>query len=270
MNDLYRQWARVYDYFYPDRSAEVAFWTTLAGLNGRRVLDLMCGTAEVSLGLARRGYRVIGIDLSPAMLTVAAERLAAAADYPARNLSLLQGAACAIAAARDSFDFALIGGNGSFNHLDGEDAAAALREVGRVLRPGGVLGMELINPSLLKEVYPQRRFGPFRPTPPGVSVEKTSHNQYDRAAGLLHIRQITRTQIDGHDTEFEVSFALHVCRPDQIGAMLEMAGFRDVCFYGDYELGAFDRRSPDLLVVATNHKCAFSSERSTLTKRRHE
>ena len=59
--------------------------------HGWRVLDLMCGTAEVSLGLARQGLKVLGVDRSPAMLAVGAERLAAAADYLVRSLGLAQG-----------------------------------------------------------------------------------------------------------------------------------------------------------------------------------
>jgi SAM-dependent methyltransferase len=98
VSDLYANWASVYDYFYPDRAAEVAFWADLAGTHGRQVLDLMCGTAEVSLALARRGHSILGVDLSSAMLATARERLAAAADYPARRVSLALGDACAIPA----------------------------------------------------------------------------------------------------------------------------------------------------------------------------
>ena len=249
MGDLYVDWARVYDCYYPDRSSEVKFWEALAAPYGPCVLDLMCGTAEVSLELARHGYRVLGVDLSPAMLAVAAERLAAAADYPARNLSLAQGEAGALPAAAGTLDFALVGGNGSLNHLDEAQAHAALGELCRVLRPGGGLGMELINPHLLKEVYPVRTFGPLRP-PPGVWVEKESHNHYDQEAGLFHIRQVAQYEIDGERGKHEVDFSLRVWLPDQIRAMLEEAGFGNVTYYGGYDLGEFDPWSSDLLVVA--------------------
>ena len=249
MGDLYAEWARVYDCYYPDRSSEVEFWAGLGAQFGHRWLDLMCGTAEVSLELARRGYRVLGVDLSPSMLAVAAERLAAAADYPARNLSLAQGEAGALPAARGTIDFALVGGNGSFNHLDEPQARTALGELRRVLHPGGGLGMELVNPHLLKEVYPVRTFGPLRP-PPGVWVEKESHNHYDQAAGLFHIHQVAQYEIDGERGEYEVDFALCVWKPDQIRAMLEEAGFGNVRTYGDYDLQEFDPWSSDLLVVA--------------------
>jgi len=249
MSDLYAEWARVYDCYYPDRSSEVQFWAALGAPYGQRWLDLMCGTAEVSLELARRGYCVLGVDLSPAMLSVAAQRLAAAADYPARNLSLAQGDAGALPVPEGALDFALVGGNGSFNHLDGSHARAALAELCRVLRPGGGLGMELVNPHLLKEVYPVRTFGPLRP-PPGVHVEKVSHNHYDQEAGLFNIRQVAQYEIDGEPGEYEVEFALRVWHPEEIRAMLETAGFGNVTYYGGYDLGEFDAVSSDLLVVA--------------------
>lgn len=250
MHDLYGHWARVYDFFYPDRTKEVGFWARLACPYGRRVLDLMCGTAEVSLGLVRHGYRILGLDLSAAMLHVAAERLAAAADYPARNLLLAQGNACAIPLPSGSLDFAMVGGNGSFNHLADNLALASLHELHRVLRPAGGLGMELVNPYLLKEIYPERTFGPFRPTPPGVWVEKTSANRYDGEAELFHIHQVTRYEIDGESGEFKESFALHVWQPGKVRELMEAAGFGEIRFYGDYSLEPFERWSSDLLVVA--------------------
>jgi SAM-dependent methyltransferase len=250
MTDLYRNWAQTYDYFFGDRAPEVHFWAEVAGEYGPRLLDAMCGTAEVSLALARAGCRVAGLDLSPAMLAVAACRQAAAADYPARALSLLQADITCVPTAAASFDFALVGGNGSFNHLDGRAAARALLELRRVLRPGGALGMELINPHLLKELYPQRTFGPFRPTPPGVRVEKSSSNRYDPQAGLFYIHQVTRFEIDGQRGEFEEQFQLHAWLPKQVQAMLEATGLTSVRFYGDYQRAAFDRWSSDLLVLA--------------------
>ena len=49
--DLYANWAKVYDYFFGDRTAEIEFWAGLAEPHGRHVLDVMCGTAEVGLAL---------------------------------------------------------------------------------------------------------------------------------------------------------------------------------------------------------------------------
>jgi hypothetical protein len=83
-----------------------------------------------------------------------------------------------------------------------------------------------------------------------VRAEKVSYNQYDPAAGLFHIRQTARYEIDGERGDFEVDFALRVWEPDEIYAMLEEAGFGGVRTYGGYDLQPFDTWSSDLLVVA--------------------
>jgi ubiquinone/menaquinone biosynthesis C-methylase UbiE len=252
MDDLYANWALVWDYFYPDRSEEMDFWAQLAAPYGQRVLDLMCGTAEVSLGLARRGYRVVGADLSPAMLAVAAERLGTAADYPARSLPLTQTNVCHLPVHDCTFDFALLGGTGSFNHLDDDQASVALRELGRVLCPGGGLAMELTNPYLLKEIAATQTLSPLRPTPPGVRMEQTRTKHYDRAARLLHIRQVTHYETGEERRQFEETFALHIREPAEVQALLEAAGFGGMRVYGDYSMGPYNLWSFALLVVATS------------------
>jgi len=47
-------------------------------LRGRRVLDAGCGPGETAIALARRGARVVGVDLSPSFVALARERVARA------------------------------------------------------------------------------------------------------------------------------------------------------------------------------------------------
>jgi SAM-dependent methyltransferase len=251
VKDLYARWAQVYDLFHPDRGDEVRFWDDLLGGAACQVLDLMCGTAEVSLALARLGHCVVGLDRSAAMLAVGKERLDAAADYPARNLSLVQGDACRLPVTRGRFEFILVGGNGSFNHLDRGQAGVALAEVVRALIPGGRLGMELINPFLLSEIDAERVLRPLRPVSPGRWVEMRVANRYDAAAGQFHIHQSVCYELAGDSGQWAESFVLQAWTPDQIRALLEGGGLGDIRFYGNYALEPFDRWSSDLLVVAS-------------------
>ncbi len=89
----YRALAGCYDDMTQDveYSAWADFLETLFARSGRpvrTVLDLACGTGNMTCLLAQRGYELIGVDFSPEMLAVAAEK---AAELPGEKpMSLCQ------------------------------------------------------------------------------------------------------------------------------------------------------------------------------------
>ena len=101
-----------------------------AGLvRGNVVVDVCCGTGDVALCFADAGARVVGVDFTPQMLVHAERKRGAAqtaglfANGDALKLPIAAGTAelCTIA----------------FGIRNVADRAACLRELGRVLRPGG-------------------------------------------------------------------------------------------------------------------------------------
>lgn len=105
---------------------------TLSDLpRGGRVLDLACGTCDLSLELLRRrpDARVTGADLSREMLVLAKPKISA------RAFPLVHAPAEALPFADGAFDAAMIG----FGIRNVPDFRAGLRELRRVLRPGGRL-----------------------------------------------------------------------------------------------------------------------------------
>ncbi|MGH2605416.1 MAG: class I SAM-dependent methyltransferase, partial [Anaerolineales bacterium] len=66
--------ARVYNLRWSGFARQVApaiesyYAATAGGKERRSVLDLGCGTGQLAVYFLERGYRVVGIDLSPAML----------------------------------------------------------------------------------------------------------------------------------------------------------------------------------------------------------
>jgi demethylmenaquinone methyltransferase/2-methoxy-6-polyprenyl-1,4-benzoquinol methylase len=117
----------------------------LAGIPaGSQVLDIGCGTAELSLLLADlvgpQG-RVVGVDLSPGMLEVGRRKVARSSLAP--RIELLPGDALALPFEDQRFDAAA----SAFVMRNVSDLDRALREAARVVRPGGrVAIMELSHP----------------------------------------------------------------------------------------------------------------------------
>lgn len=98
--------------------------------DGGRVLDVATGTGLVAERLLARGFRVTGLDQSPGMLAVAR--------------ASLDGRAALVEGDADALPFP----DGAFDHLTFtyllryvDNPAATLRELARVVRPGGTVAM---------------------------------------------------------------------------------------------------------------------------------
>ncbi len=104
---------------------------------GARVLDLCCGTGDMTFALAKRrgaaGAELVGIDFSAAMLARARAKSAGMHNAP----RWLQADALALPLPDSSFD--LVVSAFGFRNLTNYDLG--LREMARVLKPGGELGI---------------------------------------------------------------------------------------------------------------------------------
>ncbi len=100
---------------------------------GERVLDVACGTGLVARALVRRyGCAVVGLDQSEAMLSRARSKLDSDPEL-ARKIELVRGEAEALPFATAQFDHL------TFTYLLRyvDDPAETMRELARVVRPGG-------------------------------------------------------------------------------------------------------------------------------------
>jgi demethylmenaquinone methyltransferase/2-methoxy-6-polyprenyl-1,4-benzoquinol methylase len=116
---------------------------------GDLVLDACCGTGDLALADARAGgRRVTGLDFSEPMLERARRKGAQVTDC---YLEWVRGDLLALPFEDGSFDAATVG----FGVRNVEDIPAALRELRRVLRPGGRVGvLEITRPrGFLRHFY---------------------------------------------------------------------------------------------------------------------
>ena len=153
--DAYKNLAASYDRLTKDvdYEATVEFYMEILrreGVTPRTVVDLACGTGSVTAILARKGYRVTGVDMSEEMLTEAAMKTMDMEQPPMYSCQLLQNlrlprgvdmAVCAL----DSLDYI----------LDPEDCKEAIRRAYKALNPGGIFIFDVNTPEKLRAMDDQ-------------------------------------------------------------------------------------------------------------------
>ncbi|MER7365017.1 class I SAM-dependent methyltransferase [Nonomuraea wenchangensis] len=97
--------------------------------SARRLLDVGCGSGVVTEAALALGAAVTAVDADPAMVELTARRFPGAAVRRATLPEL----------PFDDGEFDAVAGNFVINHVP--DTAASLRELRRVLRPGGTLAL---------------------------------------------------------------------------------------------------------------------------------
>ncbi|MFF1717160.1 class I SAM-dependent methyltransferase [Streptomyces sp. NPDC058268] len=136
---FYDELADDYHLIYSDWDASIrrqgSALDALIGQDRAAVLDCSCGIGTQAIGLALRGHRVTGTDLSPR----AAAR--AAREAARRSLSLRTAAADMrrLPFPDGRFDTVVCADNSLPHLLTEQDVLAALAEMRRVLRPDGLL-----------------------------------------------------------------------------------------------------------------------------------
>lgn len=219
-------------------AGDVAFYLDLARAQDGDVLELAAGTGRVLLPLAQAGLRVTGLDMSQAMLDIAAARLA--------EVGLSARLICAPMQALNTgatYDLVLIPAR-AFQHLvDPAEQRATLRRIYEHLNPGGLLVIDVFAPLL--EVC----VGVPPVAPPREVIDPASGRRFRRTClGRMAdpFRQITgeRLLIEELDTlgrvlaGQETSWMLRWSTRQEMAYLLELAGFDVEAQYGDFARGA--------------------------------
>jgi SAM-dependent methyltransferase len=163
------------------------------------VIDLGCGGGRAGLALSPLGYRVTGLDLTWEMIHSTHQA------YLTHKLPphVLQADIQAIPCADDSYDIALIF-IAALQHIQGRAARQkTLAEIGRILRPGGILILALDNIAPALTCYAWwswRRFtanGAKSPTPAPVRETTADNLIYANRVRVntltWHLRGLKRT-----------------------------------------------------------------------------
>ena len=200
------------------------------GLPGKTVLDLACGTGSLTYELARRGYEMIGVDLSPDMLNEAMEKDMGGDDIPPMFLwqSMdkldLYGTIDACVCCLDSANYV----------IDKRKLQKAFQRVHLFMMPGGVFIFDVNTVEKLEGLDGQVFLDETEDT---YCVWRAEYNK--RSKICTYFMDIFR--LDEESGQWERGEELHEERAytvEELTGFLQQAGFRDIKVYGELKMTA--------------------------------
>jgi SAM-dependent methyltransferase len=219
-------------------AAEVDFVVRRLGLApGSRILDVPCGSGRHTVGLATRGHRVLGLDISVeavehARLSVAGRGL---------DVEFVLGDMRRIPDGGGPFDAAVCMGN-SFGYLGLDGTREFADALGAAVRPGGGLVVDFAGAA--ESLLPAWRGEPRTMVTGDITVVTTS--EYDVATS----RVLSTYEIRRGEETFRATALHHVYTSAHLARLLTDAGFTGIEMFADPEGTPYRLGSGRLLVTA--------------------
>ena len=224
---------------FAERTAkEIEFVTgTLALPDDAAMLDLCCGWGRHSIGLAQRGYKITGLDLSGYHIELA-RKAAAEAEV---DVAWIEGDMRRIPAPEGSFD-AVINLFTAFGYFDDAENQQVLEEVSRVLAPRGRFLIDLINRDYLMSVFTETD---WRQGDDDWLV--LEHRDWDAKTGRVHV---VWTIVEPNGKRRTHSHDERIYTLQEIELRLADAGLRVLDSFGGFDGRTLGRDSRRLIVLA--------------------
>jgi ubiquinone/menaquinone biosynthesis C-methylase UbiE len=202
---------------------------------GGDLLDVPCGFGRHAVPLAEEGFRVTGVDRAQLFIDEA-KRRAGDGRWP----KLVRADYRDLPFSDESFDVAL-NVFSSLGYLGDEEDTRALAEIGRVLRPGGRLLIEIMHRDLLVHRFVEQDWHLL-----GEGRLLLEQRGFDPVSGVA---QTTQTLIESSGARESRTFSIRVYTATELLAMLRAAGFAEARCHGSLEGAPFGTETR-LVIVA--------------------
>ncbi|MUK87064.1 methyltransferase domain-containing protein [Ornithinibacillus sp. L9] len=228
----YQKMAALYDQLMED--APYDSWQVFTekvfdnfGVNVSTIVDLGCGTGEITTRLAKRGYQMIGVDFSVDMLTIAEQKASKqnlAVQWLHQDLREIEGL--------EQFD-AAISYCDVINYITEEnDLEKVFQNVFQSLKDGGIFIFDIHSLHHIEQHLINHTFADV--------TDESSYIWYcsegDHPGEMYH--DLTFFALD-HDNKYSRFDETHHQRSYPIPVyeeLLEKSGFININFYGDFTL----------------------------------
>jgi SAM-dependent methyltransferase len=218
--------------------AHLPYYLELARETSGDVLELACGTGQLTVPIGSAGLAIAGIDTSVPMLNTARERAAAAKV----SVEYLPGDMRNFDLGRE-FGLIFIARNSLLHLHSTEDILAAFAMVRRHLAPGGIFAFDIFNPNVGMLARPAgQRFPVMQVETESfgtLAVEAT--NDYDSATQLNRAHWYVSAQ--GKPDVWIFPLALRSIFPQELPLLLAAAGFHLKSRGGDLDQTPFGSTS---------------------------
>jgi SAM-dependent methyltransferase len=219
-------------------AAEVDFIEDSLGVaRGGSLLDLGCGTGRQAVELSRRGYSVVGFDLSISMLARAGEE----AQEQNQKINFVQGDMREMTF-EDAFDGIYCWGS-SFGYFEEEKNVHVINRIHKALRQGGQFLLDVVSRDFVIKQAPSLAW--FE----GEGCVCMDEMTVDWITSRMRIKR-TMMLDDGRSKEIEYSIRIYSLH--ELGKILHDCGFRVAEVSGRIQTPGvfFGPESPRTLILA--------------------
>jgi ubiquinone/menaquinone biosynthesis C-methylase UbiE len=227
---------------------DVAFWRRLAAeQSGRTILELGCGTGRVAIPILKAGGALVGVDRSDAMLARARVRSRRAAL--GRRAKFVRADIRALPFRPKAFGL-VMAPYGILQSLTRDrDLTAALASVARVLRRGGLFGIDLV-PDLPRWQEYSRKVSLHGRRNASTTLTLVESVRQDRRRRLTIFDQEYIERRGRYRRVHRFALTFRTLSVAQMAARLEAAGFSIRATLGDYQGRPWDDRADVWLILA--------------------
>jgi SAM-dependent methyltransferase len=201
------------------------------------ILDLNCGPGRHSIELAKRGYRITGVDLTKFYLDIAKEK----AEKENLQIEFIR---------EDMRNFirydyfnAIINLYTSFGYFkDIEDDKKVLKNMYKSLKKGGKIILDLMGKEILARIYNPRDWSMDDDGNTIFLQDRKICNDWSWIENTWTIIK------DGKVKHYDLSHRLYSAK--ELKHLLTEAGFKNIHVYGDFNKIDYDQNAKRLIIVA--------------------